>query len=321
MRLRVLTWPGDRRYLAYLACVPHDFFVVGTAGGGVRLPDTVTWIAAEEVRRLPFDCVLFQSPESWTAGRETTLSAEQRRLPRIYLEHRPPALHPTDEPHPVDDPETLLVHVTHFNALAWDNGRTPVRVIEHGVQIPEGVLYSGKLTRGITAIDDLAAGGRRLGADVFARVRSEVAVDLVGERAQLAGGLGQVPHALLAEFMSAYRFYFDPARQYGPSLELCEAMMIGLPVVAVATAGISGVVHDGVSGHVDANPRAIVARMRELLASPGEAWRLGQGARRTARDRFDLRRFVRDWDQALRSVAGGARWLAPRASAGMGVGA
>jgi glycosyltransferase involved in cell wall biosynthesis len=98
-------------------------------------------------------------------------------------------------------------------------------------------------------------------------------------------------------------------------------MMIGLPVVAMATAGISGVVHDGVSGYVDVNPRAIVARMREMLASPGEAWRLGQGARRTARDRFDLRRFVRDWDQALRSVAGGACWLAPRASAGMGVGA
>ena len=283
-----------------------------------RLPDSVTWVSADEVRHRSFDCVLYQSRESWIVDRETTLSAEQQQLPRIYVEHRPPALHPTDEPHPVDDPQTLLVHVSHFNALAWASGRTPVRVIEHGVQVPEGVLYSGKLTRGVTAIDDLVAGGRRLGADVFAKVRQDVPVDLVGELAQLAGGLGQVPPSLLAEFMSAYRFYFDPTRQCGPSLELCEAMMVGLPVVALATAGMGALVQSGVSGHVDPNPRVLVSRMRELLASPGEAWRLGQGARRTARERFELRRFVRDWDQALRSVAGGVRWIAPLAGASAG---
>jgi len=44
--------------------------------------------------------------------------------------------------------------------------------------------------------------------------------------------------------------------------------------------------------------------MRELLADRNLARRLGEGARRFARERFDIRRFARDWDAAIRDVAG-----------------
>ena len=36
------------------------------------------------------------------------------------------------------------MHVTHFNALMWDNGRAPVHVVEHGIPDP-GRLYDGML--------------------------------------------------------------------------------------------------------------------------------------------------------------------------------
>ena len=39
---------------------------------------------------------------------------------------------------------SLLVHVTHFNALFWDAGSTPTRVIEHGIVDP-GERYTGEL--------------------------------------------------------------------------------------------------------------------------------------------------------------------------------
>jgi hypothetical protein len=70
------------------------------------------------------------------------LSGAQRRLPRIYLEHDPPLAHPTNTVHPVDDPDLLLVHVTHYNALMWDSGRVPTRVVEHGVRVPDGIAWS-----------------------------------------------------------------------------------------------------------------------------------------------------------------------------------
>ena len=39
--------------------------------------------------------------------------------------------------------ELHLAHVTHFNALLWDSGTTPVTVIEHGV-IDPGRRWTGE---------------------------------------------------------------------------------------------------------------------------------------------------------------------------------
>ena len=44
--------------------------------------------------------------------------------------------------------------------------------------------------------------------------------------------------------------------------------------------------------------------MRALLDDPAEARRLGEGARRTALERFNIDRFARDWDEAFRLVTG-----------------
>src|SRR5690606_11094433 len=96
--------------------------------------DNVHEAPVEALRDMQFDLVLYQSRGAWDDDRLRLLSEAQRRLPRIYLEHDPPQEHPTNTVHWVDDPDALLVHVTEFNALMWDSGRTPSRVIEHGVR-------------------------------------------------------------------------------------------------------------------------------------------------------------------------------------------
>src|SRR5690606_1377999 len=103
----------------------------------------------------------------WEKDQYAFLTPAQRALPRIYLEHDPPLAHPTDTRHPVDDPGVLLVHVTPFNALMWDSGRTPVRVIEHGVPAPRELQYGGELARGLVFTNHLARRGRRMGPDLY----------------------------------------------------------------------------------------------------------------------------------------------------------
>ena len=44
---------------------------------------------------LDLDCILFQSRRNYLEDQEI-LSPEQRRLPRIYVEHDPPRETPTD---------------------------------------------------------------------------------------------------------------------------------------------------------------------------------------------------------------------------------
>ena len=63
------------------------------------------------------------------------------------------------------------------------------------------------------------------------------------------------------------------------------------------------VIVNGENGYAAADVDTLVDRMRALLADPAEARRLGEGARRTALERFGIKRFVHDWDNLLREVA------------------
>lgn len=323
MSLRILTWHIHGSYLYYLSHIPHQLLLPvkdgrppGYSGrsGTFPWPDSVIEVPAEEVRDLEFDCVLYQHHDNWLADQHELLSPEQRRLPRIYLEHDPPRRHPTDTRHPVDDPDVLIVHVTPFNALMWDSGANPVRVIDHGVVVPEGLSYTGELDRGLVIINNIARRGRRLGLDVWERVRQELPLDLVGMNSGEAHGLGEVPPDEIAAFEVRYRFVFNPIRYTSLGLAVCEAMMLGIPVVGLATTEMSTAVVNGVNGYVDTRIDRLVEHMRRLLADPEEARRLGEGARRYAEERFGIDRFVADWEEALaaavqpagaRAVAGG----------------
>jgi hypothetical protein len=309
--LRILTWHTHGSYLYYLTQVPHRFYVLskpdrppgyGGRCGHIPWGDNVVDMPVSEAARHEFDCILFQDDEQYLKDQHEFLTPSQRALPRIYLEHDTPREHPTDMPHPVDDPDVLVVHVTHFNELMWQSGRSPTRVIEHGVMVPSGVFYQGNLERGVVVVNHLARRGRRLGGDIFERARRELALDLIGMGAQEMGGLGEVRHARLPAFIADYRFLFNPIRYTSLGLAVIEAMMVGMPVIGLATTEMATVIDNGESGYVDTNITTLISRMRELMRDPGEARRLGANARRTALERFGMERFIGDWDRTLRDV-------------------
>ncbi len=311
--MRILTWHVHGSYLYYLTHARHDFYVpvkpgrpeaYGGRAGDFPWGANLHEVPADRVRDLPLDLVLFQSRRNYLEDQHEILSDAQRVLPRIYLEHDPPREHPTDTRHIVDDPNVLLVHVTAFNDLMWDSGRTPTKVIEHGVVVPEDVRYTGEIERGVVVVNGLKRRGRRLGADLFERVRREVPLDLVGMLSHEAGGLGEVGHRALPAFEARYRFFFNPIRYTSLGLAVCEAMMLGMPVLGLATTEMVTAIENGVSGYVETDLRRLIDRMQGLIADPGEARRLGEGARRRARERFDIRRFTREWDAAFTEVAG-----------------
>jgi hypothetical protein len=313
-RLRVLIWHVHGSYLYYLSQCPHDFYVPSRPDRGADFAgrcghfpwgDNVVDVPAEEVRRLDLDCIIYQLPRQYEQDRFALLSDSQRRLPYIYLQHDPPFGHPTDSRHVVDDPGGMVVHVTPFNALMWDCGRARTRVIDHGVLVPAEVRYTGAKARGLVVVNHLRRRGRRLGADVYDRVRAAVPLDLVGMGAAAwEGGLGEVRHDLLPAFQAEYRFFFNPIRYTSLGLAVCEAMMLGMPIVALATTEMASAVQHGVSGYVDTDVAKLIPAMRRLLRDPEEARRLGEGARRYAMERFAIHRFVRDWNAALRDVTG-----------------
>jgi glycosyltransferase involved in cell wall biosynthesis len=309
-RLKIFTWHIHGSYLYYLSQGNYDIYVPfnkersdGFIGrGSFPFGDNVHEVSAEEVRQLEFDCILFQSAKNYLTDQHELFSAEQHTLPKIYLEHDPPRQVPTETIHIVDDPDITLVHVTHFNNLMWNNNRTPTAVIDHGVIVPHDVHYKGDIEKGIVVINNIAKRGRRLGLDVFLEVQKQIPLVLVGMGSKEVGGYGEIPIADLPDFVSRHRFFFNPIRYTSLGLAVCEAMMIGMPIVGMATTEMPTVITNGVSGFIHTDVNDLIGKMKVLLADHALARTLGDGAKQKAMERFNIQRFSSDWERLFQSV-------------------
>ena len=312
--LRILTWHIHGSYLYYLTQTPCIFYLPKKnsteEGYGGRTPgfpwgDNVIDVPAEKVKNLDFDCILFQSKKNYLEDQYLDLSEKQRSLPKIYLEHDPPRDVPTDTKHAVDDAEMLLVHVTHFNNLMWNNNNTPSKVIDHGVMVDDNVQYTGELNKGIVVINGIVKRGRRLGYDVFQKVRQKIPLDIVGMFSEDAGGLGEINNRELSSFIAKYRFFFNPIRYTSLGLSVCEAMMTGVPVVGLATTEMAVTIKNDFSGYVHTDVNFLIEKMQMLLNDRDKALELGRGAQQTANERFNIERFKKDWIDTFASVVSG----------------
>lgn len=308
-KMKILTWHIHGSYLYYLSQTDCLFYLPYKEGSteegyggrtrGFPWGDNVINVPAEKVKEIQFDCILFQSKKNFLEDQFDILSEEQRALPKIYLEHDPPRESPTDTKHLVDDPDILLVHVTHFNQLMWNNNRTPTKVIEHGVIVDENISYSGEIKKGIVVINGIAKRGRRLGLDVFEKVKKQIPLDIVGMGSEEVGGLGEISNRELCSFISQYRFFFNPIRYTSLGLSVCEAMMTGIPVIGLASTEMPLTIKNNYSGFVDTNINELIKKMDLLLEDHEKAKELGRGAKETALQKFNITRFTEDWLQTF----------------------
>jgi len=309
-RLKIFTWHIHGSYLYYLSQASFDIYIPVTSdkkegyyGRGETFPfaDNVIEIDANEVKDLSFDCILFQTNKNFLVDQYEILSDEQRKLPRVYLEHDPPAKHPTDTKHIINDPRILVVHVTHFNKLMWHNETDNVKVIDHGIISPP-VTYSGELKKGIVVINHLHQRGRKLGADIYEKVKQQVPVDLVGMGTKEYGGLGEVLHPELPAFISKYRFLFNPIRYTSLGLAVLESMMIGIPFVGLATTEYVTVVENGISGYIHTDVDYLIEKMRMLLSDRLHALEIGKKGKNVVEQRFNIHRFANEWEKIFEEV-------------------
>lgn len=305
--LTIFTWHIHGTYLYYLSKGDYEIYIPvtkekeeGYYGKGHTFPfgDNVKEIPAEEVRNMQFDCILFQTNKNWLVDQYEILSEEQRKLPRIYLEHDPPSHHPTDTKHIVNDPDIVMVHVSNFNKLMWSNTNKIVKVIDHGVIAPDA-QFSGEIEKGIVVVNNLHQRGRKLGADIFEQVSKKIPLDLIGMGTKEYGGLGEVLHPQLPEFISHYRFFFNPIRYTSLGLAVLEAMMAGMPVVALATTEYVTLIRNYESGFISTDVDYLVHKMELLLINKSLAARLGANGREYVEDRFNIQRFTEEWKQTF----------------------
>jgi glycosyltransferase involved in cell wall biosynthesis len=314
--MRILLWHVHGSWTTAFVQGDHQYLVPVLADRGPDghgrartwdWPESVVERTPGELRDEDLDVVLLQRPhelhelcEAWTGRRPG------RDIPAIYLEHNAPQGRINDLRHPAADRDDLVVaHVTHFNDLFWDCGSAPTRVIEHGVLDP-GHRYTGELERAAVVINEARRRRRVTGTDLLPRLeRGGVPLDLFGIDAAALGGIEDLPQERLHLELARRRCYVHPIRWTSLGLSLIEAMMLGMPVVALATTEAVTAVPPAagvVSTHVD----ALVRAARAFLADPAQARAAGEAGRTYALERFGADRFLAEWDDLLMEVTADA---------------
>lgn len=275
-------------------------------------PATTLERTPAELAREAIDVLVLQRPHDAELFERWTGLRAGRDLPAVYLEHNAPEPLPVDSRHPLADQDDIpIVHVTHFNALFWDNGRAPTRVVEHGVVDP-GALYTGELARAAVVVNEPVRRGRTVGTDLLAGFATIAPVDVFGmgvEELRTAvplpterlGTYVDVPQHRLHAQLARRRVYVHPMRWTSLGLSLVEAMHLGMPVIALAATD-AGEAVPAAAGVVSTDPRVLHDAVRTYLREPETARLAGKAARAHALDRYGLPRFLSDWDGLLEEV-------------------
>jgi len=333
--VRILTWQVHAAWSTAFVNGAHEYLVPvlpdrGPYGRGrprtYPWPASATEVTPEELRGTEVDVAVLQRPEEEDLARRWL----GRRVPLVYVEHNTPRADVPNTRHPMADRvDVTVVHVTHFNELFWDCGATPTTVIEHGLRVP-AARWTGELGRLAVASNEPVRRGRVTGTDLLPRFAALAPVDVfgigvTGLRIPGVTSYEDPPQPEMHAALAQRRVYLHLTRWTSLGLSLIEAMLMGCPVVVLATTEASRAVAPG-AGVVSTNVAELLDGVRHYLDDERAAAAAGAAGRAYASTRFALDRFLSDWDRLLWSVAGtpiGASAVRPApavAATGTGVG-
>jgi hypothetical protein len=319
--VNVLIWHVHGSWTTNFVQGPHRYLVPvvpdrGPDGRGRARtwdwPEQVVEVAPHELAGAPIDVVIVQGPRElellrrWCPDRRVG-----RDIPLVWLEHNAPQGRIAEMHHPARDRDDVtIVHVTHTNALMWDTGSTRTVVIDHGVLDP-GARWTGDDPAAAVVVNEPVRRGRVVGTDLLPRFGKRGPIDVfgIGTR-ELIGDLGDppwlavhedVPQERLHDLLAHRRCYVHPFRWTSLGLSLIEAMLLAMPVVALATTEVPDAVPPD-CGVVSNDVDALVDAVDRLRRDDELAMRLGTNARRHALERFSLDRFHERWNQLLEVI-------------------
>jgi hypothetical protein len=275
--VNILVWPVDGSWLTAFIHGRHRYLVpvddTPYRARTSRWPYSAVAVRPDEVATADVDVVVLQRPEEHALARAWL---GERNVPTVYVEHNAPT---AVTRHPMADRDDLrLVHVARFNELVWDTGATRTTVIEPGI-VPPAARYSGDLER--------VAVVSTVGTDLVDRFTPVAPLDVFGPGTDA-----------LTDRLARRRLYLHPTRRPSPGPSLIEAMMMGMPVVALAGTDTGRPVPED-TGIVSTRLDDLVDAAQWLIKDPDAAHRIGWAGRAAAMERYDLDRFLFDWDRLL----------------------
>ena len=323
--MNILIWHVHGSWTTSFVSGRHDYVLPVTPDRGPdgrgraqtwNWPATAREVTPKALAHEPLDLVVIQRPHEVDLVEQWTGRRVGRDLTAVYLEHNAPTGHAVSSRHPSLDDERLhdvpVVHVTHFNRVAWDCGDRRTLVVEHGIPDP-GALWTGTDPSLAVVVNEPIRRTRVAGTDLVLDLAADLPVHAYGMRTEELGRVAEdrglrglsrdtchdLPQSELHPRMAHHRAYLHPYRWTSLGLSLIEAMTLGMPVIALsATEAPEAVPRE--AGVVTNDLDLVRETARRWMHDRDEAAEVGRVARQHALRRFGLERFLADWDQLIK---------------------
>jgi glycosyltransferase involved in cell wall biosynthesis len=307
--LNILTFSTHEAYQSNLAKLPHHFYLYETHGtkkwnGGFRpLPANHTRIAGSLPPGVDLDLVWSQEKNNQYPI--AIQVSKELQLPLVAIEHTLPHpqattgfLRSLKQKQPVD----VQVFISEYSRKEWQWEESEALVIHHGIDTD---LFTPDGGRGrepvlLSVVNCWIERDWCCGFRYWEEATRGLPVKVLGDTPGLSKPAGS-PEALAAAYRGAQIFVNTSTVSPVPTA-LLEAMASGCCVVSTDTCMIPEVVQHGVNGYLCDSSQHMKNILLRLLDQPEHCMELGQAARQTILDKFNLSNFCVGWDIIFRQA-------------------
>ena len=306
-RLKILSIFAHESYSTLMGDLPHDFY--GLQGPNIKVWDFRT-------KPLPKNHFILQKPypQHFPSGLEFDLIlsgdrfsgfqildtiAKQLKIPHINMLHHLPQY--GAKPKQLAEMKALRadahVFVGEASKQMWDIADG--KVIRYGLDEKLYSGWTGKDEVGIQVVNQLMGRDVFCGAQIFAKVAQSIPLRLLGDNPGISE-MAKSTEELVAKVANC-RFYLNTSLYSNCPMGMCEALMIGIPVVSTRLFETPYIITHGENGFLYDTPEEAIEYCNMLLKDFELAKRIGAAGRETALKLFNQDRFIKEWDDVITS--------------------
>ncbi|HID96486.1 MAG TPA: methyltransferase domain-containing protein [Candidatus Latescibacteria bacterium] len=319
--MRILTFNWHETYICMLAKTGHQFEIVERFKGGSKrwltqirpIPSNAT-IIGEQVaqQRLEdgwYDLVICHNPQDLQ-------QVGTYELPKIMVFHNKLSTeialggNQIRKGDYLEDIRVLVSNIVNLRLVfisenKRDDWGLSGEVILPGIDLEEYYGYEGTEPRVLRVGNFMKERDLMMGFTVGEEILKEVPSTILGINPSLSGSRLSRSWEDLKEHFRLHRLYLNTTVEGwedGYNLAMLEAMATGMPVVS--TFNSTSPLVDGYNGYISNDIDYLREKVLHLLEERDQAIRLGENARKTVEERFNIKDFIHRWREVMEDSVG-----------------
>lgn len=193
--------------------------------------------------------------------------------------------------------------ISDFNRKEWGYGESNAHVIKHGIDtefwVPDESVAKEPVC--LSVVNEWPSRDWCCGFNLWKQTAQGLPISVWGKCTEANAGFSQPANNIehLRQIYQSSRIFYNTSLHSPVPTVLMEAMACGCAVVSTATCMIPEIIEHGKNGLISNDPNELRGFLEMLLQNEDLAQKLGNEARKTVCEKYNLQKFVDNWNNLL----------------------